>query len=387
MKRYTLLAGLLTGMLFLAACGGQEPDTLEGKRTKLADLQAQYAELGEQIAALEAEIGDSSSTTASVVRTPVSVVTLTPSTFQHFVKVQGAIESDNNIIVSPEAAGMYTRVLAKEGQFVKRGQLMAQLDDDVYTKSLDELTTQLELATTLYEKQQRLWDQKIGSEVQLLQAKTQKESLEKRIATTEEQKSMTRIYAPISGVVEQVFAKRGESTGPGLPSFYVVNLSELSFNADVSEAYIPYIKRGDKVKLDFPAVDYQLESKVSSVSQTVNLLNRTVTVKVNLPGKHELLKANMTGEISINDATNENVITISREFIQQGGEGSYVVIAERNESGDYVARKQPVGTGMSYNGQVEILEGLKNGQLMVTEGYLSLSSGQPITFASETASK
>lgn len=388
MKRYTLIAGLFAVMLFLAACGGNKAGELETKKAKLAELQGEYDALGDQIAVLEKEIGmlDTNAVEKDVT-TPVSVVPVKAETFQHFVKVQGAIESENNIMVSPETAGMFTKVLVEEGDFVKQGQLMAQMDDNIFRKSLEELEIQLGLAKTLHEKQERLWKQDIGSEVQLLQAKAQKESLEKRIATTEEQMSKTKLYAPISGVVEKSMARRGQNGMPGAPAFLVVNLSELSFNADISEAYIPYIKRGDDVTISFPTVNYKLDSKISSVSQTVDPQNRTVTVKVNLPGKHEMLKANMTGEIAINDATHENALTIPRQYLQKSGDGAYVVVAERNESGDFVARKLPVKPGMVYDGRIEILEGLKNGHLLITDGFLSLSEGQLVKFDGDTAAK
>jgi RND family efflux transporter MFP subunit len=388
MKRYTLIAGLFAGMLFLSACGGKKADNLDAKKAELVKLKGEYDQMGDQIAKIEQEIEalDSNATSKDIF-TPVAVMPVKQVTFEHFVKVQGAIESENNIMVSPETPGMFTNVLVEEGQFVKRGQLLAQMDDQIFRKSLDELKVQLNLATILYEKQDRLWKQDIGSEVQLLQAKSQKESLEKRIATTEEQMSKTKVYAPISGVVEKSMAKRGQSGMPGVPAFLIVNLSELSFNADISEAYIPIIKRGDKVTINFPMVNYKLDSKISSISQTVDPQNRTVTVKVNLPGTHEMLKANMTGEIAINDATHENALTIPRQYLQKSGEGSFVVVAERNESGDFTARKLPVKAGMNYDGQIEILEGLKVGHLLITDGFLSLSEGQLVEFEGETAAK
>ena len=387
MKRNIYIAGICAGMLLFTACGGAK-DGLDAKQAELIKLKTEYKTLGDNIRKLEAELSDlDTNQVAKVSRVPVKVLALEPATFQHFVNVQGAIKSDNNVGVGPEMPGTYLRILVEEGDYVKRGQLLARLDDAVIRKGMDELQVQLDLATILYEKQQRLWKQQIGSEVQLLQAKAQRDALTKRLATTREQQALTRIKSPISGVVDAVRAKRGEAAMPGFPGFQIVNLSELSFNADISEAYIPYIKRGDKVSIEFPSVGQALDAKVSSVSQTINPQNRTVTVKVDLPGRHEMLKANMVGEISINDANHENSIVISQQFLQKSGSGSFVMVAEKNGNDEYVAHKQAVKSGMTYQGKVEILEGLNRGHLLITDGYLALSEGQLVHFTGVSNAK
>lgn len=380
MKKIVYLSAFFTAMLLLVGCGKGGNDNLEGKQEQLKQLREQYSTIGKQIADLEAEVALLDTNAVEVnTSVPVKIMPLKEETFRHFVKVQGQVTADDNIIVSPKVPGIVTRVLVDDGQVVNRGQLLAQIDTILIAKGLQELYTQLELATTLYEKQERLWKQKIGTEVQLLQAKTQKEGLEKRIATTREQLAQSRITAPIGGFVEQSFIKQGETAVPGMPAFRLVNLAELAFEANISEAYIPYIKQGDAVKINFPTANQTLDAKVSSVSQTINPQNRTVTVRVKLPGRHDQLKANMVGEIEINDVSHDNMIIIPMEFVQKAANGSFVMIADRAESGEYVAKRSMIETGQSYQGQIEVVKGLQKDWMLITDGQMGLSEGQTLT--------
>ncbi|MEM7038543.1 MAG: efflux RND transporter periplasmic adaptor subunit [Bacteroidota bacterium] len=383
--RSPLFAVILLSMVFLAACGGGGDDKDVGKKKdELTKLKTEYKELGKKIRSLEKEIEELDPTTKKDPRVPVKVMAVKEKTFQHFVKVQGQVQSDQNIQVRPQASGTVSKVYVEEGQTVKKGQLLAKIDDAILRKSIDELKTQLTLADTVYRRQQRLWKQDIGSEIQLLQAKTQKESLEKRIITTSEQLTWSNVTAPISGIVDMVYTKKGEAASPMAPAFQIVNLSKLEFKADLSEAYIPYIKRGDEVSIRFPAIDQRVNAKVRNVSQTVHPMNRTVAVYVDLPGKGTELRANMVGEISINDVTHENVVTLPQEYVQKGAEGSYVTVAKKGESGEYEAQRVTIKAGLSYSGEVEVLQGLKPNELLVIEGYQGLNNGQQIRFEGVT---
>ncbi len=379
MKKIVYFSAIFTAMLILVGCGSGGNGSLEGKVEELKKLREDYAVLGQKIADLEAEVSelDTNAVEANT-SVPVRVMPLKEGTFQHFVKVQGQVTADDNIIVSPKAPGSITRVYVDEGQVVSRGQLLAQVDTMIVAKSLAELYTQLNLATTLYDKQARLWKQKIGTEVQLLQAKTQKEALEKRIATTREQLKQSRITAPIGGFVEKSFVKQGETAVPGMPAFRLVNLAALAFEANISESYIPYIKQGDAVKINFPTANEVMDAKVSSVSQTINPQNRTVLVRVKLPGRHDKLKANMVGEIEINDLTHENMIIIPMEFVQKSADGSFVMTAEKNEAGEYVAKRMSIETGQSYQGNIEVTKGLRKDFMLITDGQIGLTEGQTL---------
>ncbi len=372
----------LAVLLLLTACGGGEAKRgdLGKKKEKLSELKAQRKAINTEIRALEKEIDKLDTNAVTDTRVPVKVTELKETTFKHYVNVQGTIIADNNVMVSPQMAGMITQINVKEGQNVRRGQLLGRLNAEVLRKSLDELAVQLELADTVYSRQKNLWDQNIGSEIQLLQAKTQKEGLEKRIATTREQLELMEIRSPISGVVDKVIPKVGEVVAPGVPAFNILNLNSLSFKADVSEAYIPYIRRGDKVVINFPVIGKKVESTISTISQNINPVNRTVTVEVNLPGGDQMLKANLTGEIAINDVSNENTIVVPINQVQSIGDKEFVMVAVRSENGEYVAQKVEVTTGISYQGNIEVLSGLNAGSQLITGGAAGLSEGTQVLF-------
>lgn len=384
MKRYTSYLLILALVAGLAGCGGGKEQNaggqLDSKKAELVALQKEKADLDKKIAALEAEIAKLGGGKSGVAQVPVSVAAIEPKTFQHFIKVQGQITAENNVMVSPKTPGVYTQVLVKEGMNVSRGQLLGKVDDAVMVKSMAELETQLSLAKSLYEKQQNLWNQKIGSEVQLLQAKAQKDALEQKIATTQEQIAMSRITAPVSGVVEQVIAKPGEGAIPGAPAFTIVNLGDLVFKADLSESHLPFLKRGDKVTIEFPSVGQTLEASISHIGQVINPLNRTVTVTVNIPSKAEL-KANMVGEIAINDVTRENTITVAQQYIQKSAQGDFVMVVEKDSAGTYTAQRKVITTGLRAGDEVEVTNGLSRGSLLITDGFQNVSNGQPVRFS------
>lgn len=369
--------------LVMTACGGGESaegGDLASKKAELANLKTERKAIDGKIKALQSEIEAMDSSTVRDSRVPVRTATVQESNFEHFVKVQGSIVANKSVIVSPQMGGIITKVYVKEGQQVRQGQLLAKIDDAVLQKSLLELETQLELADTVYRRQQKLWDQKIGSEIQLLQAKTQKESLERRIATTKEQVAMTNVKAPLSGTVDAAYAKAGEVAAPGLPSFNIINLGDLSFKADLSESYIPYVKKGDEVSIEFPSINKTIQAKVYTISKIINPVNRTVSIEVRLPSKEADFKANMIGEISIRDVFHENTVVIPVNYVQQSSSTEFVMVANRNESGQYFSKRIPISTGGSYEDKVEITSGLTKGMQLITEGATGLGDGVELLF-------
>lgn len=380
MKKISLFLtlGLLLGSI--AGCGGGAANELDAKKKQLTALEGERAKIEKQISDLEAEIAKlDSSAPVSAAGVPVKVMPIESKDFKHFIKVQGQVEAKNNIMVSPKMGGTYTQVLVSEGQSVSKGQLLAKVDDGVLQKAIDELNVQLALATSLYNKQSNLWDQKIGSEVQLMQARAQKEALEQRIATTQEQISLTRITSPVAGMVENAMAKPGEGAIPGMPAFRIVSLNDLTFKANLSEAYVPLVKRGDVVSITFPSINQTITAKVASMGQTINPSNRTLSLLVDIPGNTPNIKANMIGEISINDASRTAALTVPQEYLQKGADGSFVMVAERDSAGSgYVARKVLVQTGLRYENEVEAISGLKLGHLLITDG--NVVEGDKVTF-------
>lgn len=384
MQRNTIL-GLIV-VLFLAACGGNEaPKTLEGKKALLQQKKSNLLTLNKEIESLQAEITEMDPTAKDQIKVvPVSTTELLPGKFQHFVKVQGTVEANKNVLVSPQAGGRITKIYVREGQRVGRGTSLAQIDDAIMRRSMEEVHTQLELATIMFDKQSRLWEQEIGTEVQYLTAKSQKESLERRLKTLEEQLKLSKVRSPISGTVDEIMPKVGETVAPGMPAFRVVNPSDLSLTAQLAESYVPYIRKGDLVKVNFPTLNKSYEAKVSLVGQSIDPLGRTFRVEVKLPND-PILKSNMFGEISINDRSVEEAITIPQSIVQKSEQGDFVFVAEQKD-GKWNAVRRIIESGLAYDGVVEVTSGLSANEKLVTTGYKGLSNGQIISFNESVAS-
>ncbi|AQG81511.1 efflux RND transporter periplasmic adaptor subunit [Spirosoma montaniterrae] len=376
MKAYyaiALIASLLT------ACSAEKKNDLQSKKDELAELKSQQAELTTKIKGLEAEVTKLDPKKAEAVRVKdVVVAPVASTTFRHFVELQGTIDAKNNVQVSPKSGGAVTAVYVVEGSSVRAGQVMARIDDQILRTSLEEIKTQLSLANTVYEKQASLWKQQIGTEIQYLQAKNNKESLERRLATLNSQLSQSSVTAPISGVVDKVFAKVGSSAAPGMPMFQVVNLSQLKAVAKVADTYAGSVRKGDPVMIEFPDVKKKLNSKISFVSTTVDPMSRTFTIEAPLPADNSL-KPNMLAQVKINDVNKSNAIVINENLIQNTENGQLVYVAV-TEGGKKVAKARKVATGQSYGGQIEITTGLQAGDQLVTQGYQELTDGTPINF-------
>lgn len=369
-------------VIFLVfACGQQGGGD---KKTQLAELKKQKAEIDTKIAALEKELGADKKENTRV--TVVMAQPVQPQTFQHFVEVQGTLDSRNNINVTPKMGGNVTQVLVKEGDYVRAGQTLLVTDDATLRQNLAQLETGYELAKTTFERQQNLWNQKIGSEIQYLQAKNQKESVERQIATLKTQLAMARVTSPISGTVNAVNVKIGEMAAPGAPAVQVVNLADMKVEAKVADSYINTIKKGDPVTVKFPDIGEEMKAKVTFAGQVVNPMSRTFDIEVALPNKGNKLKPNLLAVVSINDKTKPNTLVIDENLIQKTEQGDIVFVTTQ-ENGKTVARSKKVTRGLSYNGKVEITEGLAAGDLLVTAGNQDLVDGQPVKVNDAVAAK
>lgn len=376
MKAYYVIA--LTTSLFMA-CSSEKKSDLETKKAELADLKKQQAELSTKIRGLETELTKLDPKRAEQIRVKDVVVSpVTATTFRHFVELQGSIDAKNNVQVTPKAGGAITALYVKEGDAVRAGSVIARLDDAVLRDNAEQLKTQLTLATTVYEKQANLWKQQIGTEIQYLQAKTNKEALERQLATLSTQRSQFTVTSPIGGVVDKVNVKLGDMAMPGMGMVRVVNLGQLKVVAKVADSYVGSVRKGDGVIVRFPDINREMNTRINFVSTTVDPLTRTFTIEAPLPADNSL-KPNMLAQVKINDTAKSNAVVINQNLIQNTESGQLVYVAV-NEGGKKIAKARPVKTGMSYGGQIEITEGLNAGDQLITQGYQELADGQPINF-------
>ncbi len=366
-----LTFGLFAAML--SACGSKSLDA----PARLAALKDQKAKIEAEISALEKEIG-STYVTEKRVKT-VALTEVTTGVFRHYIDLQGKVDAEENVPVTAKMPGTLTRIFVKNGDNVKKGQLLAQVDDGVMLKSLAELESQLKTAEDIYNRQKGLWDKKIGTEVQLIQAKSQKESLENAIATMKENWGQTKIYAPISGTVDLVILKTGQAISPGMPLCNIINLSQLKVVGDVTEAYASKVRKGDQVVVFFPDLKKEITTRVTYVSKTINPTTRTFSVECALPAGPDY-RANMIAVMKIIDYQNPNAVTVPVNLIQTAEDGDFVIIAEKTGDKQATAKKANIVQGSNYNGIVEVKTGLKKGDFVISTGFQDVNSGEAVAF-------
>jgi len=357
----------------LAACSGKQ----ENKTQLLETLKKEQIELTKKIDALQKEIEKENPDAAPKVKMKdVGVLELTPRSFDHYVQTQGSILAVDNIQMSAKSPGIITNVYAVEGDAVAQGQILAQIDNSLIVRGIDELKARLELANTIYQRQKNLWDQKIGTEVQFLQAKSNKESLERNLATLQEQNEMTKIKAPINGTVDEVKVKVGENVAPGMPVFRIVNTNDLKASAKISESYITTIQKGNKATVSFPDTDKNINAKVSFVGRNIDGLTRSFPIEVKLPSA-SYLRPNMTAIMKIIFHTEPNALCVPVNVVQDISGQKIVYIAE-GDGKNLVARKKIVEVDGVFGSLAQIKSGLKAGDRVITVGYQGLSDGELI---------
>ena len=363
---------LTTLTIVLYACGSGSD-----KHAELEKLKKEQATLKEKITALEAEIAQSDTSKNDEKSKLVAIKEMKPETFKHYIEIQAKVDGDEDVIVSPESMGNITSLQVQAGDRVVKGQLLATIDDRMIRQGVAEAQTQLDLATQVFNRQKNLWDQKIGSEIQFLQAKTNKEALEKRVASLQEQLEMTRIKSPINGTVDQVDIKIGQAVAPGMPAFRVVNLNALKVTGEVAESFISKVNRGNETIISIPDMGKEINTKLDYAGRAINTLNRTFNVEVRLSPKDGELHPNMVAVMKIVDYSAASTFVVPIAAIQKSSDGEYVFVAVQ-EGGRLVAKRKKVSAGMIYNGMIEVREGLAEGDQVVTAGFQSIIEGDPI---------
>lgn len=364
-------------VLFMVGCGAKSGS--EDKNAELTRLKTELNEIQNKIAKLESEIeSENKSSNASSFKFPVVVKKLTLEHFNHFIEVTGNIEAVNAAYISSEIPGQIVEIYVKEGDRVDKDQTLVKLNTNTIEKSIDEVKTSLELATTIFNKQKNLWDQKIGSEVDYLTAKNNKESLERKLESLNAQLDLAYIKAPFPGIVDDIILKEGELVMPGVQIMQMVNLDQLYINADVAERYLPVIRKGDKVSLSFPTFpELNTEVPIYRVGNIIDLQNRTVNIQVFVNNTHEKLKPNGLAVIQINDYATDEALVVPSIIIKQDMKGSFLYILKK-EGKKTVAKKRYVKSGVFYKDQSMIVEGLKVGDRVIVEGYNQISDGSEV---------
>ena len=352
------------------------------KEAQLTKLKDQQTALNEKILKLQTEVNTGKKDTLNPGKFKfVALKSVSSDIFDHYIRVQGKLDGDQNAAVFAEAPGTITSKFADVGQKVVKGQVLAQIDDQQYRSQMQGLETQYKFASDLYDKQKRLWDQKIGSEVQYMQSKTNKESLEKQISSLRQQVDKFKIKSPIDGTIEECNIKIGGvvSPDPRLAAYRVVAFKNLKVSAEVSEAYSAKVKEGDNLVVVFPDINKSYNSKVNFVSMYINPVNRTFIIETRLLDGFTNLKANMIAIIQINDYHTDNAIQVPMNVVQTDQAGSYVYVV-RDKGKFNAAYKQPVVLGNSYNGVAEVLKGLNVGDKIISIGYQDLVDGEYVRF-------
>ena len=351
----------------LAACS--QP---EDPKTELARLKTEYNALGQRIRELELAVATSDST--SKPGKQVVAEALKPAPFFHYIETQAGVEAEENIMVSSRAAGTITHVHVREGETVRSGQVLAQVDNSLTQKAIAEVQGSLDLARTVFERQKSLWDQKIGTEIQFLTARNNKESLEKRLASLQEQDDLSRIRSAINGTVDDVMIKVGETTGPGAPAFRIVNTRKLKVNASLSEMYINDVRAGSPASVSLGGGAAEFKGKVSFTGKNINPLSRSFSVEIPVPSTIDA-RPGMSARVRIDFKELPAALSVPVNLVQKLNGEQVVYIAVR-EGSDWVARRRVVTVGGVFDNRAEILSGLTAGDRIITVAYQGLNDGE-----------
>lgn len=369
---------LISAVLFtLISCGGKA--TLEERKAALEAKKIELAKLQNEVNKMEQSIleEDPDHAVKKEVGILVVVKDVQPEKFEHHFEVNGSLEAVEQASISPEQGGQIMQILVREGDKVAAGTVLAKLNTSVIQSNLEEITNGIELAQTVFERQARLWEQKIGSEIQYLEAKNRLENLQKKRETVVAQMAMSTVKAPFAGVVDRIFQKEGELAAPGHPMLTLVNMKEMKVRADVSENYVQAIRENAIVDVNFPSFGISTTAPIRQVSNIINPLNRTFTVEVRVPNASGTLKPNGIATLRIKDFEVSNALVVPAICIGNDAKGAFL-FALTEEEGKTKAVKKYVTTGRTSAGQTRVVEGLSKGDRVVVEGYNEVANGDVV---------
>ena len=373
---------LLIAATLVVSCGQKDNNQtvdqlIAAKNNK--ELQARKALIQADLAKIEAALATLNVRKEEAL---VSVATLKDTMFNHYLDIQGSVETKENILIQPEMPGTLVALNVKAGQRVSKGQLLARVDDGGSSQQVASLETQYQLAKTTFERQKNLWSQKIGSEIQYLQAQTQMLSLQRSVAQAKAMLSKTEIRAPFSGTIDEVFVERGQvvSAGPqGL--MRIVNLNNMYVSTSIPESYIGKLKVGTQVDVFLTSLNKNYKGKVRQIGNFINPNNRSFGIEVSIPNPENLLRPNQVAKLKVIDYTVKNAIVVPSNVIQEDGKGNQFVFVASNSNGKTAtAKKAMVTIGKSSDNVTEILSGLSANDIIVIEGVNTISEGMKLNF-------
>ncbi|MFT7250516.1 MAG: membrane fusion protein (multidrug efflux system) [Flavobacterium sp.] len=377
---------LITSLLMLS-CGGDkknstasviEKGTLEDMRTKRTELVSKSDDLRKELESLDEAIGKKDTNEKL---TLITTLAAKDTVFNHYIELQANVQTKENLMLNAEFGGILQQIYVKEGQKVAKGQTLARVDDGGLSSQLAQMETQAALAKTTFERQQNLWNQKIGSEIQFLQAKTNYNAQLKAVAQMRSQLSKTVIRAPFSGTIDEIASDRGSVVGPGSPILRIVSLGNMYLEAEVPEKNISKIKKGSDVIVDFPVLGETFTTKITQASNYINPANRSFMVQIAVPNKNGNIKPNLSSKIQIKDYSNPKAITVPISIISENADGEQFLYVAQNpdKEGNAIAKRVIVKVGLSQGELVEIIEGIKDGDLIIKEGARSVKDGQKVS--------
>jgi RND family efflux transporter MFP subunit len=377
---------IITLAIFIFSCGSEKNKTteeiiaennLDEIRAKRAEIVNQKILFEEQLELIDAKISELDSNKKIPLVTSFVVA---ETVFNHFVELQGNVSTKNLLVIYPEYAGILTSVNVKEGDKVTKGQILAKIDDGGLSQQLAQLQIQADLAKTTFERQERLWKQKIGSEMQYLQAKSSYEAQSKAVNQMQEQIEKTIVKAPFSGIIDDVISEQGSMVAPGnSPLMRILNLDNMYIESDVPEKHLVNITKNKNVEVEFPILGKTIKSSIRETGNYINPANRTFRVEIDLPNNNKDIKPNLTAKVKINDYTNEKALLIPQSIISENAQGEQYVYVIKNRKGkDGVAEKSIITTGKTQGDVIEVLSGIENGTEMIIEGARSIQDGQAV---------
>ena len=379
MKKIILIA-TISALLF--SCGKKEENTnidsliasknLVSIKAKRAELQTQLTQLDNAIAELDVKKTDEALVTLETVKDTV---------FSHYLEVQGNVNTKENLIIYPQFAGILNTVNVIAGQRVSKGQVLGTIDDGGLSQQLAQLENQLALAKTTFERQKRLWDQKIGSEIQYLQAQTNMVSQQKAVSQMKAQLAKTRVIAPFNGVIDELIAERGQVVGPSQGLMRIVNLNNMFVSTTVPESYIGKLKVGTEVSVYLASLGKSFNGKIRQVGNNINPNNRSFGIEVSVPNTDNLLRPNQVAKLKITDYTISKAVVVPSNVIQEDAEGNqfvFEVTAIKDKTG--IAKKVIVKVGKTSDNFTEILSGLEPKTIVVGDGVKTISEGMKLNF-------